>query len=340
MTTPGSHAASTLLRAIPALVGFEPREALVVVGLTRANATGMVFRVDRAECLLTDVASALGRSIAVHLARAGLRQACIVSYRDGALDEPDPAVERLANALEDVVEVRDAWVVCDGRFRSQWCTDYACCPRRGVPFGPDPDASRAGVFPAASRGRSATDPDARRRALRAKQRAIAARHKQGPAWDLQAYALWRDAVEEALDGRMPSDAVAGRLLAGLEVAPVRDAIIVDLDGAGDAACADVLAGRADGRVKESLWSLVQGRPTRDTARVEAAVDLSLYLASVAAGARNGANAAPMTVAAIGHWWLGDAAAAHHLTDAALAAQPDYRLAQLVGATLMAGLGPT
>jgi hypothetical protein len=153
------------------------------------------------------------------------------------------------------------------------------------------------------------------------------------------YAAWRTAVEEALDGRMPADALSGKLLAALDIVAVRDAIIVDLDGNGDAVCPHVLAGTDTSRVKDSLWGLAEGRQSRDDARVEATVDLALHLASLAAGARGGANAAPLSIAAIGQWWLNDPAAAQHLTDAALAAQPDYRLAQLVGAALLAGLRP-
>jgi hypothetical protein len=295
-----------------------------------------MIRVDRADCLLPDVIGSLGRSVAVHLTRSGYAHACIVSYSEGPLDRPDPAVEALVDALEDIVEVTDAWLVRDDRFRSQWCTDYACCPRRGVPIGSSEAERRATGIHDSARPRPTSDPAARRRALRAKDRAIATRGKKGAAWNREAYGWWCEAVEQSMDGQMPGDAVAGRLLAALETVPVRDAIVVDLDGGGTAGSA-VLAGGEDARVRDSLWALVEGHPSRDSARVEAAVDVALYLASLAAGSRGGANAAPMTVAAIGHWWLGDPVSAQHLTDAALAAQPDYRLAQLVSATLLAGL---
>lgn len=335
-----SGTAALLIRTLPAMLGFEPRDAIVVVGLTASHRTGIVMRLDREDCLLPEVARALARSVAVHLTRAGYPQACIVSFRDGPLDEPDPAVDAVAQTLDEAVAVRDAWLVSDGRFRSQWCTDFACCPRRGLPVaGPLDEAGRDLGVDVVARRRPATSADAaaRRRAMRARERALLARARTGSAWDAQALDLWRRAVNEAMDGRMPADAASGRLLAALDVIAVRDAIVVDLDELEAAECGEVLAGRADERIRESLWGLVDGRPARDRARVEAAVDLALHLAGLAAGSRGAANAAPMTIAAIGHWWLGDRAAAEHLADAALAAEPGYRLAQLVAATLIAGV---
>jgi hypothetical protein len=200
---------------------------------------------------------------------------------------------------------------------------------RSTPTIPDP-----------SRGPTASaDAAARRRATRARERALVAREKRGAAWDRETYSLWRHAVDEALDGRMPSDAMSGRLLAGLDIIAVRDAIIVDLDGEGEGLCAETLLAREGTRVRDSLWGLVGGHAARDSARVEASVDLALHLASIAAGVRARANAAPLTIAAIGQWWLGDANAAHHLADAALATEPGYRLAQLVSAAMLAGLRP-
>jgi hypothetical protein len=334
MRSPGNHNGVLLLEALPMMLGFEPRESLVVVGLTARQRTGMVMRVDRDDCLLPEVVRELGRSIAVHLSRAGYAQAVVVSYGSPSLEQPDAAVEALLDSLGDTIAVRDAWLVSGGRFRSQWCTDFACCPRRGAPVR----ASGTVGLDAATTAMGAKDPAARRRAMRARERALVARARKGPAWECETYSLWRDAVDEALDGRMPGDAMSGRLLAGLDSLAVRDAIIVDLDGRGEGVCAEAVV-LADGRVRDSLWGLVEGRPARDSARVEAAVDLALHLASIAAGARVRANAAPLTIAAIGQWWLGDTSAAQHLADAALAAEPGYRLAQLVSAAMLAGLRP-
>lgn len=343
MTNVRSGTAARLIRTLPAMLGFEPHDAIVVVGVTGSHRTGLVMRLDRQDCLVPEVARALAHSVAVHLDRAGYPQACIVSFRAGPLDEPDPAVALVADTLDEFVAVRDAWLVADGRFRSQWCTDYACCPPRGLPVAPAAtwreSAERLELDVTVGRRPARADAGARKRAMRAKERALLARARKGEAWDAEALAWWRQAVSEAVDGRMPSDAQCGRLLAALDVVRVRDAIVVDVDGLGEHVGAEVLAGRGDASVRESLWGLVEGEPPRDQTRTEAAVDLALHLASIAAGARGGANAAPVTIAAIGHWWLGDRAAAQHLADAALAAEPGYRLAQLVAATLLAGVRP-
>lgn len=340
MSNVRSGTAALLIRTLPAMLGFEPRDAIVVVGLTSSHRTGIVMRLDRADCLVPHVARALAQSVAVHLTRAGYPQACVVSFRDGPLDEPDPAVLAVVEVLDEAVAVRDAWLVSDGRFRSQWCTDFACCPPRGLPVAGAPwtAAEELGIDVTARR-RPLVSPDAaaRRRAMRAKERAVAARSRGPKRWDADALDLWRAAVKEAIDGRMPSDAVSGRLLAALDAVPVRDAIIVDIDGGCADVCEEVLAGGADLQVRAVLWGLIDGRPAHDETQVEAAVDLALHLASLAAGTRGRANAAPLTIAAIGHWWLGDRSAAQHLADAALAAEPGYRLAQLVAATLLAGV---
>lgn len=345
MSSAKIHSAGELLASIPALLGFVPHDSLVVVALVRGSRLGVMVRVDRADCQVREVAVELAHAIASQVERDGARDALVVSYTDAITGERDQALDNVVHGLRRRVRVRDAWVVASDRYRSQCCEDEACCPARGFALPLPPTSVTSLVASATGWGRSEARPsslgaDARRRVARARSRALAARERDESLWRVKRFGEWQAAVQEALDGRMPSDAFAGRMLAGFEDTRVRDAIVVSLHSRYAGVAETVIQGGDAPGVRTVLAGLVRGERTPDPASIEAAIDLSMFLSRAACGPRATRGCAgPLTVAAIGQWWLGDTRLAAQLLDTAIAAEPSYRLAQLAAATIAAGLNP-
>ena len=336
------HGAGELLASVTTLLGFTPRDSVVVVGLDKRGRLGMMMRVDRSDCLIGEVARELGRSMALQLDRSGMSEAVVISFADDPIASPCAALEALVPHLRARVDVRDAWKVGHGRYRSLWCLDPRCCPQGGTVLPPAPDSvSRLNPLDAGRRsGPQAPPAEQRRRVVRARDRALVGRGIGREEWRVKRLSEWRIGVEEALDGRMPTDAMCGRLLAGLGDVRVRDAVIVDLHGDFADAADALISGETSARVRDALDGLLGAGGAPDEARVEAAVDLALHVGKLLVGRRADPFAAgPYCVAAIGLWWLGDECGSRHCLDAALDADPDYHLARLVIASLAAGLGP-
>jgi hypothetical protein len=96
--------------------------------------------------------------------------------------------------------------------------------------------------------------------------------------------------------------------------------------------ATTAVGLGDVRVRDTaLWDLMQPGVDRDA--------VASNLASVVRLAPDGHVAPAATVLAICHWTSGDGARANVALEHALADDPDYSLAGLVGASLRSGLPP-
>lgn len=129
VSTPGELAA-----AVPYLVGFRPRDSLVVISLRgERSRAGLVLRLDLpSEPYYADVA----KVVAAHLANDGAAQAIMVVYptTHGIRDRPYVGlVDAVSSELtERRITVRDALLVHDGRWVSYLCGDPACCPPGGT----------------------------------------------------------------------------------------------------------------------------------------------------------------------------------------------------------------
>jgi hypothetical protein len=195
---------------------------------------------------------------------------------------------------------------------------------------------------------------ARRSAARWRARGLAA---TGSAelhrWRREGLALWRAAFESAAraaddDGAVPArfgpsiwvppvPASVGRLLAALEDALVRDAVMLGFAPGADQVADLLVAGDAAG-VGDALRVIidpVHGRQP-DQRRTAAARAVLEHL--VAHVGREG-HAPALTLLAVLAWWEGDGARAGVLTDLALAADPDHRLAVLLDQALRSGMPP-
>jgi hypothetical protein len=314
-----------LIEAVPYLLGFHPRDSLVIVGLDDRFRVGVTARVDLAE--LADPA-VLPATLRV-LADASAAHAVAIIY-DGS---PDP-IARGALPWRDLVDdagrwastsgvtLVDALLVARGRWWSYVCAGSDCCPEEGraVPgdaspsaaaatyaglvalsgreelsaaLEPDDDAARAGLEPLLAECENASVAAALgghdKRRQRSVKRAI--------------FASARDADQSLFvgtSGRLSDEQVC-RFAAALTEIPVRDAVWLAVDQR-----------RLDGR---ALWREI-------ARRVPAPYD-----------------AAPLFLFGWASWRDGDGPNASIAVDRALVSDPGYTAADLLRAALAHGLDP-
>ena len=156
-------------------------------------------------------------------------------------------------------------------------------------------------------------------------------------WRLERLDGWRTALSHAAVGTLPSDAETGKLAAGLCDIVVRDAAVISMvpgrSEVANALCDDP----ATQGVREALSVMIAAedavRPREED--VFALVALADHVASLC-----DEGAAPaLTLAGLALWWSGDDSTADHAIACALAAQPGYRLAELVACALEAHMPP-
>ncbi|HSV67423.1 MAG TPA: DUF4192 domain-containing protein [Mycobacteriales bacterium] len=132
-----------LVDVVPYLLGFHPRDSLVVVSLHAAGAqVGVVVRADLAE--LRDQPE-LAAHLTAQLLQAGAEEIVVVVFGEladpsaevllGVLPERDLVAEIAAAAAGSGVRMREALFVASGRWRSYTCADEECCPAAGRPVG-------------------------------------------------------------------------------------------------------------------------------------------------------------------------------------------------------------
>ncbi len=341
------HGPGDLIAALPSLLGYTPRESVVVVGIGAADELVAVLRVDRAEILRGDRVAGVGRSMAAQLVRSGARLAVMVSYTEEDVRLACPAIDALRPALDGAVEEAEGWAVRDGRFFAPGCARESCCPvagrvvpavPRGVGTRPRVRTESHGDLAAAPDAAYRADEAARRRVARAGERWWAHREGNPSAWREESFRLWRAAVEGMAHDVEPGDPEAGRLVAGLQDRRVRDAVLVSvLPGWGELSPL-VLAGSADEQVARALRVLLSPGegcpPERDT--VEPVWDLCGWLV---ARARVDRRAPMLTLCAVIAWWEGDESSCRALLSRAHASEPGYRLAGLLECTVLAGIDP-
>jgi hypothetical protein len=301
-----------LVAAVPYLLGFHPRESVVAVWLQNGR-IGLTQRLDLPQ---TEAAHPAWLAAMWHHTMASSAHELVLVIASVEPADPDLVALVLDRAAGSGVEVRDVLRVDAGRWWSLLCTDLECCPPEGRPVD-EPTASAvaaeftvAGRAPLASREslEDALGPDQVAQALVAVALAAGPCPPAGPARE-----SWRD---ERIAGAMRV------LLDGPGVGPQRAAAIADL-----------LCGLADVRVRDTvLWEVSQWAPEA----LQGAFD---HLAVVLRSAPVGHVAPVASCAAIVAWLLGDGARAHIAVDRARHDDVGYSLAQLLAASLDAGLPP-
>lgn len=341
MRTPGE-----LVASLPALLGFVPLDSIVVVGVGGTGRVAPVIRVDRGDCLIPELARSVASAIVGHLARASATTAVLVSFGRPGGQLACPALDALRPLIEDFIEISDAWVVVDGRYRAPECPDRGCCPDAGraVPSPPDriPSyTSRSHLEHVRGSRTPQATADRRKRARAAFQRAWRgrddARRAALPQWRRTKLDAWRLALAKAGEGVLPTDAEAGKIAAGLRDIVVRDAAVISMvPGRHDVANALCDDAAADG-VREALAVMIAAQDAVQprAAEVAALVTLAQHIASLC-----DEGAAPaLTLAGLALWWAGDDSAADYAISCALGHEPGYRLAELVACALQAHMPP-
>lgn len=308
-----------LLASLPYLIGFTPRDSVVVVWLRGAGIV-LTQRIDwpagggRAKhreawlgALLAPTATTDADEVVVVLVGPA-------TDRDAELM---PTAE-LAGWIEDgcrqaSLPVRDLLHLHGVAWRSLLCVDEGCCPPSGRAVDDSVRVAVAAEFTAA--GQAPLDDRA----------------------DVVASLSTDDATVALLAGQV---AAARRPDDGIEEWRDRtiEGLLRAVDGApdqpvGEAGCALAIAGLRDVRVRDTaLWEItMRGDSARDRALV-------LLITALRGCERADAPAVATTLAVVA-WLLGDGARAAIAIDRALAIDPQYSLAILMQRSLAAGLPP-
>lgn len=311
-----------LLAHIPIMIGFAPRESVVILGLGARGEVLLAMRIDRDACWM---GNEVGPEVAQQLFSTGAVTAVLVSFTSEDVRLACPALDALRPAVARVCDQVETWAVVDGRFFSPGCADPACCPDGGTPV---PEWPERVAVPRWSRGPVEVAAAGwwceREDGLRTWRGASARR------WD-------RAMRAASIGATRPGARGAGRLIASLGDVHVRDYVLLRTIGAGARACREALAGGPSDAVAEALDAVLDPRSVLvPDARVACLDALFHDLLATAVGQRRAPLAALRCVIA---WWGDDGVAAARACEEALAADSTYRLAALLDVALARDIPP-
>ncbi|MFH6687299.1 DUF4192 family protein, partial [Cellulosimicrobium funkei] len=146
-------------------------------------------------------------------------------------------------------------------------------------------------------------------------------------------------VGDGAGAAVPAATVLGRLAAGQESVPVRDAVLLSLvPGTDDLPDRTVRGGDVDAGTGRAIAAVVD--PGAGLAPDPAVTGPArAVLEAVVAHAPRGSTAPALTLLALVAWWHGDGGRARRRLAEALAEDPTYRLALLLASALDAGVPP-
>jgi Domain of unknown function (DUF4192) len=318
--------ADDILAVIPHLLGFNPADSLVVLGVGGAHARiRLAFRYDIPDPLPDGVAAEIAEHAAMVLRRQDLPLAVLIGYGPG--QTVTPVVDAVAPAIMAAgVAVHDALRAHEGRYWSYVCGDPAHCPPEGVPFDPSahPAAAAlaaAGLTVVGDRADLAATIAPITELAEPMRRAVSgARRRAGQL------------IEEAIAAGQVRDvyqpiADAGRKSVRLAVASYRRG--------GELTDHDEIAwlgfALTDLRVRDDAWARMD--PAFSAAHIRMWTDLIRRLPPEL-------RPAPAALLAFTAWQAGDGALASIAIERALESDPHYSMALLVAEALQAGLPPS
>jgi Domain of unknown function (DUF4192) len=308
-----------LLAVIPNLLGFTPRDSLVVLGGAPPRGRVQVaFRYNLPDPPSISAAAGIAAHAAGVLSAQHLPTAIAVGYGPGRLVTPvaDAIRQQLPGAG---IDVRDVLRVEDSRYWSYACTNPSCCPPEGTPFSPATHPAtavlaEAGLAVAPSREAVAatiapvTGPQAEvmvtatRKAERIAARIITANGPEG--LDRPGLAAVHAAISTYRDGSAITSPIRHAWLA---------LVLMRL------------------RIRDDAWARMDPAHHRDHQRL---------WTDLVRRAQPGYVAAPATLLAVSAWQSGDGALANLALDRALADDPGYPMALLIRDALTAGAPPS
>jgi hypothetical protein len=294
-----------VIAAIPYLVGFHPRDSVVILGFG-GSGDAYAVRLD-----LT-AAGVLIEHVSGLVARRGSPHVVVAGYGSG--EQVTPVVDRVRRALaRHGVEPRDVLRVEDRRFWSYLCSEPGCCPVEGLPVGEGPVAADA-----VAAGLSAL-PD-RADLVRSVEPVGGARMRRATERAERRLAGWAD---EDAAGRMAAEGV--RLVQMI----LRRAAAGPPPSDEEVAWLGVLM--VSLRVRDEAWVRMR----------EGEIDTHIRLwRDVLRRVREPYAPAPACLLAFAAWRAGDGALANIALDRALAADPRYSMARLLRELFISGLPPS
>lgn len=312
------------LAVVPHLLGFLPERSLVVVGLDSSRGRIVLgFRYDLPDPPDPDRAREIAEHASGVLGQRGVGTAIAAGYGPGTLVTPVAGPLRAALGTAGIA-VRDVLRVENGRYWSYVCQDPGCCPAEGVPFD--------GAAHPASAALTAAGLDVLpgRSSLAASLAPVA-----GPAAEAMDRATERALRRaEELVASAASGEEAMRLVVDAGRAAVREAIGVYRGGGAitdDDQLAWLTVTLADLRVRDDAWARME--PRYRTAHRRMWADLVRR-------APEPYVPAPASLLAFTAWQSGEGALANVAIERALAADPGYSMAHLIGQAVDAGLPPS
>lgn len=334
---------SAMLASIPYLVGFQPRNSLVLLLLAPPRGRiKLTMRIDLPDNDAPLIATALASELAARVSHVGAESAIAVIFSDDAGSAgtgdfdwyPHP---HLANALVTElgvfgIELVDAMLVSHDRRWSYLCDNDYCCPAEGVPVGDDESrAVRArlvveGFAPAASReevvARIAPDPQGQQLVADVLGTIDESHHEGwGPA---DFYRLTALVIEESNLARFAGSGEADTSFVPEEMREFRHAHIAQLL-----------------HLLDSIWirDLVMRKVILDGAGDRSARSLCDAFCDVLRWAPVGYVAPIATITALMSWQAGDGLIAVEALTRALDDNPDYYMAKLTMDAIDGGLPP-
>ena len=313
-----------VLAVVPHLLGFHPSSSLVVLGIGGpGRQIKVAFRYDLPDPPDPSQAAEIAAHATAVLRRQDLPSAMTVGYGSGSL--VTPVTDLLRGALSGAsIEIRDQLRVEDGRYWSYLCADPRCCPAEGVRF----DVLR---HPAAAALSAA--------GLTALSDRASLAHTLAPA--TAAAGQMRRATERAVRraAALNGPADQGRSEAGARLLAesrrsVQEALaryrsgkaITDHD-----TIAWLTVALSDLRVRDDAWARMD--PDFAVAHRRLWTDLLRH-------AIPRLVPAPAALLAFTAWQGGEGALAIMAVERALAADPGYSMALLLGEAVQAGLPPS
>ena len=307
--------------AIPHLLGFPPRDSVVLVGLAEDGSGQQTIRLtqrfDRPNAGLTaEQLAGLAQAATDSMAASASTSVIIAVFGDEnpAQSGVLPAIG-LVDQLVDALDVREVWVkdalYTNGASRwSYGCQNPACCPIEGAPIADELRTMIAAEFAGAG-------------AAMAPSRQALVEEVAPDATSIERVAELIPAHADPADGLEGWRDVAIGQIAGLRLdpAPLPETI------------AAVLAGLQDIRVRDTaLWELTHD--SSDWANTVSGLNAALR------SAPDGYVAPVATTLAIQQWTRGDGARANACLDRAAADDPNYSLASMVSTAIGRGLPPS
>lgn len=316
-----------LLAIVPYLLGFHPRDSLVLVGVRR-GVVAFQARTDLPAAPGTE--SALAGHLLEVVARQGVDAVLLVGYGPAGRVDPLVGAVRRACAARGLT-VPGALRAHQGRFWSYGCADPHCCPADGTPY----DVSASAVAAAATVAGCVALPD----------RETFARQVEPPL-DGPARARVRAATDraatrlatllDAADDPPAALAAAGRSAVGAALERI---------GAGGALSDDDVAWLSlllvdGGPVAEHAWRAIRrhAAPLSGRRAAPGGTHAALWR-DVVRRCEPGLAATPAVLLAWAAWHEGDGILASVAVDRALRLDPGHRRARQLDALLRDGAPP-